>query len=412
MGGNHTVFTVAAAVTLLAGLGSGAAATPSTAGCRAGLGQVAFSGPDASLRVARLGTCHVQVLVRQGLARGPVASADGRLLAYAVYGVDATGKVGLTVRVTPLSGDFTRTLLPKHTSGEFSWAPSGHTLAVTTLEGGLALVDADTGAARRVLPDGFGAGGSLFTPDGRTLVVERRRDLWRVDVQSGTRAVIWRLRSGVAPPKLASMAPDGRSVLFWTVTQNSSSLAADGLPLYRLDLGSSHRVTSLGTTLATPDVIAWCGGRLVLSFGGDRYSTHGKTLVRAGASRTRIDRDGSRSWVSPSCSPGTSRIAVAAGRNYYEPRFGREHRSIWLLGADGRTRARLTSPPAGATDEDPRLSADGRTVLFVRVARGDATLRVVDVRRRAVSGPLAQLGAASGFYGTYDFDEVSAWIPG
>src|SRR4051794_1103187 len=178
MGGNHTVFTAAAAAALLVGVGSGGAATPSTAGCPAGLGQVAFSGPDGSLRVARLGTCTVQLLVRRGLARGPSASADGRLLAYAVYGIDATGKVGLAVRVTPLGGDFTRTLLAKHTSGEFSWAPRGHTLAVTTLEGGLELVDADTGAARRGLPDGSGAGGAQFSPDGRRLVGEGARDPW------------------------------------------------------------------------------------------------------------------------------------------------------------------------------------------------------------------------------------------
>src|SRR3954462_10747404 len=104
MVGNHTIFTVVAAAALLAVAGSGAGATPSTGGCRAGLGQLAFSGPGASLRVVDLGTCRTRVLGPRGLARGPVASPDGKLLAYAVYGEDGTGKVGLAVHVIPTAG--------------------------------------------------------------------------------------------------------------------------------------------------------------------------------------------------------------------------------------------------------------------------------------------------------------------
>lgn len=48
----------------------------------------------------------------------------------------------------------------------------------------------------------------------------------------------------------------------------------------------------------------------------------------------------------------------------------------WLLSLDGRERRRLTSPPAGQTDEAPRWIADGKAILFMRSGptTNDATL--------------------------------------
>ena len=107
-----------------------------------------------------------------------------------------------------------------------------------------------------------------------------------------------------------------------------------------------------------PDFVSTCGAHLVYAQGRDHYTTHGKSIVYDGRD---VSQDTTRSWVSPSCNGRT--VVAAAGRNWSEPRIGRgELRAIWQLVP---ARAQLTHPPAGWTDENPRVLADG-SVLFVR----------------------------------------------
>jgi dipeptidyl aminopeptidase/acylaminoacyl peptidase len=179
----------------------------------------------------------------------------------------------------------------------------------------------------------------------------------------------------------------------------------------------------VATTLVYPEFLAWCGRKLLIVAGGDRYTTRGKRLVvlsppRPGYGqlwRSRdLSSDRSRSWISPACSPGGRSIAVSAGRNWFEPRFGAERRSIWVVGFDG-SRRRLTWPGA-ATDELPRWSRDGRYILFVRTrlprggsaARG--SLRLVDVRSgREIALPVS-LSGGIGYYGHYGWSESTDWF--
>lgn len=228
------------------------------------------------------------------------------------------------------------------------WAPTGERAAFTTTDGAV-VVWTPTGT-RRIEPKGWGAGRYLpalaWSRDG-ALAVTRGRELW-----------VWRAGEahriagpveGVPVP--ASWTSDGH-VLWWE-WPDSGSIAADGVALY-------EDAARIGSTLMYPDYVAACGTHVAFASGGDRSSSHGKSIVFDGQD---ISRDTKMSWVSPSCTADGRTVVAAAGRD-----LGiccvkqREFRSIWQLIP---TRRRLTHAPAGWTDEVPRVFENG-DVLFVR----------------------------------------------
>ena len=142
----------------------------------------------------------------------------------------------------------------------------------------------------------------------------------------------------------------GSQVLWWD-WPGSGSIAADGVALYE----GTRRIA---TGLMWRDYVAVCGRHLAVTAGGDRYATHGKRIVFDGRN---VSLDATRSWVSPSCNTDGTLVA-AAGHNWEESRFGREHRAIWRLLP---SRRQLTRPPVGWTDEYPHVLRNG-DVLFVR----------------------------------------------
>jgi len=253
------------------------------------------------------------------------------------------------------------------------------------------------------VPDGFGATSVAW--DGESLIVGRSGgSVWGV-VLSGQRTMIAGRSAFELPQVLGAF---GGWAAWWVRPGSAISAAADGVPLAfkRMTAGAGGAPGQL--MLPYEDAYALCGRLFVASFGGGRYTTHGKKLVAWTASTTDssllggdISRDTSRSWVSPACSSRTSWIAASAGRNFVEPRFGLEHRSIWILSRDGKTKRQLTNPPAGYSDEAPKWSADGHAVVFVRTrADGRGALYTVTTAGR-LSGPIADLGTTTNYYGHY-----------
>ncbi len=400
------------AVVLLAA-GGGAATSSRSCGNEseigATLGRVALLRSGA-LHVVDLATCEDRVVARN--ARSPVRfSPDRRWLAFG------------EARVVPSLGGAVRRPFGREVAaaaGSWVWAPSGHRLAAITKGGGVVLGGPGE-RTRKLIRDGWGASGVLFTPDGSVVVARSlylkakasnyHQEIWTLAGPRYTPQQVFHVRRGLAPPRLATVSPDGGFVFFWLMPQNSPSLAADGLQLEVKSIASGALGAGLSGTLLYGDFLTWCGRRLAIAAGGDRYATHGKRLIVASWAgpaygqlwRSRdLSRNTRLSWVSPACEPDGRRIAASAGRNWFEPHFRQEARSIWLLSVDGSRRRRLTRPPRGATDELPRWTPDGRAILFWRTrAGGRGSLYAVRADTGLLLGPLAHAGPTGNDYGHY-----------
>jgi hypothetical protein len=262
----------------------------------------------------------------------PRWSGDGRLVSFGGY-VVASG-----------------TQLP---TDDVAWAATGERAAYASKSEGVSIWS-PSGHGRRVVREGWGAVSLAWSPNG-TLAVGRA--VCRLQCGRPKQTGVWAWRNGSLRKLVAT---DGgmprvfawhRGRVLWWDWPNSGSIAADGVGLYE----GSRRVA---TMLMYPDYVAVCGSHLAVAAGGDRYAMHGKRILFDGRD---VSRDATHSWVSPSCTAG-GRLVAAASANAVPARIGAEHRAIWqLLPA----RRQLTHPPAGWTDEDPHLLADG-AVFFVR----------------------------------------------
>jgi hypothetical protein len=230
-----------------------------------------------------------------------------------------------------------------------------------------------------------------------------------LDLERATRRLVYRVPPGNArTPVVTGWAPGG-FVLFALPLLPAISINLDGLALNAVPAvgGTTRRV--IPSALTYDEFVEVCGRELVVAAGPGRYTTTGKSLVAARPPSWRvrtIARARSLSWVSPACSPGGRMLAASAGANGRPARFGLERRALWLLSVDGRERRRLTSPPRGSSDELPRWSGDGRSLLFVRSGptRPNATASGALYLRRLTGGlvgPIAQLGSTSNYYGHY-----------
>jgi hypothetical protein len=208
------------------------------------------------------------------------------------------------------------------------------------------------------------------------------------------------------PVMLEGTSPDRRWVLFAIDPMSSASLAADGLTLEAVPVsGGRPRVVASG--LLTEDYRTWCDGRLVMTAGGDRIASHHKWLIVTGppAWRARIlVRDPKRVFGSLACA-GKSIVVQSARDTGVNETFTMNPR--WSLTrvriADGRTTL-LDTPPAGSSDDSPRVARDGR-ILFVRSHKGIGTLYALH------GGPLLDVGRDDGYYGHRPWAFLS-WSPG
>lgn len=203
------------------------------------------------------------------------------------------------------------------------------------------------------------------------------------------------------PIELFGPSPDGRWVLFAIDPMSSASLAADGLTLEAVPVaGGRPRVVATG--LLADDYRTWCGGRLVLTAGGDRIAAHHKWLIVTGPPTWRariLVRDPTRAFGSLACA-GTS-VVVQATRDLGvdETHVGFPRWSLWRVAFDG-THTVLDTPPRGSSDDSPRVARNG-SIVFVRSHDGRGTLWALGV------GALAGVGRDDGYYGHRPWDGVT-----
>jgi hypothetical protein len=327
---------------------------------------------------------HVDHVVESRGAVSPVSiSADGRFTS--AGGLLTTGKRLSTATV--------------------AWSREGATAAYQTASGAVVLWRPHA-RPRVILSAAWGATSLAWGPGGRLALgrsvckapcgIPRHQEVWVW--RAGRLARVAGALSGVQRPIVRGFDSQGR-VLWWSDLEASASIAADGLPLY-----ADRR--KIATTLPYADYVASCSTGLVVAAGTDRYATHGKGLLLNGRD---LSRDATRSWVEPACRG--DQVVAAASRNTVPDRIGNEHRSIWQLLPNRR---QLTHPPAGATDEDPQVLADG-SIVFVRTRKrvtrlhlyGRGTLMLL---REGKLTRLADVGRTDNYYGHYDWArQIAVW---
>jgi hypothetical protein len=210
------------------------------------------------------------------------------------------------------------------------------------------------------------------------------------------------IRPGDTPGPILLLRLSGdRRWLFFTIDPGSSaSIAADGLVL-RVVSTHGGRVHKLGPMLTTNDRLAWCGGRLVFSGGGDRVAWHNKRLLTASPPDWRVHElvpDLDRAWGTLVCAPDGRSVVVQSQRESMDANFNHGKWALWQIGLGG-TERQLTRPPHGSVDESPTFA--GTTLFFVRTTRAHGILYAL--RKGRVVGPFAWLGFNLGYYGHHSW---------
>ncbi|HTX37997.1 MAG TPA: hypothetical protein VME43_23365 [Bryobacteraceae bacterium] len=254
-------------------------------------------------------------------------------------------------------------------------------------ENGLSVFSAANGWASPVrwFPDA--ALPVVFSPDGGVMVYPRRTPaenglLCRVDAGAAlpAKTILARAGDGLIPYAWLGGAT-GDALWYWVDPDFSGSAESDGLELFRIP-ASGGTPRSLGlTTLVHDDFLALspAGDRLAVTVGGDRRSWHNKRIalidLASGAVHDLTSDD--TVGICPAWSPDGTRVAFTALPQDASELWGGEparqflaKRRIWVANATG------SSPPARLTgddryrDEQPAFLADGRHILFCRIANG------------------------------------------
>jgi hypothetical protein len=239
----------------------------------------------------------------------------------------------------------------------------------------------------------------VVSPNGRfrasvhhdTIVATNLRSHRSFDVFRGPHAVM-----------LLGWSPDSRWILFAIDPMASASIAADGLRLQAVAVVAGG-VVRIAPMLMYDDYRAWCGGRLVLTAGGDRIATTNKRLVvtRPGAWRARaLVRSPGRAFGSLACADdGRSIVVQSQPATGVDMSLDHSHWSLWRVGLDGSL-GRVTSPPVGYSDDSPVVAGDA--VFFVRSRHGLG--RIYASRAGKLYGPFATVDRNSGYYGHRAWD--------
>ncbi|HEX4034687.1 MAG TPA: hypothetical protein VHX66_09600 [Solirubrobacteraceae bacterium] len=205
----------------------------------------------------------------------------------------------------------------------------------------------------------------------------------------------------------AVVLPAGRGILFRMFADDSSSLAADGLPVYELTRpGAQPR--DVGTTVGFS--VSLGDGAFALTRGPNRYAWLTKSAWLCSARCRAIPTTAGKLSLDPALSIGgsvayvqastqNSTIAQSDVHHWY-----RTHR-LWIL-ERGASRPREIPGSVGAAA--PAWSADGRSLIYVA---DDSLWLLPSVGSRPVRviSPIFEANVWPSFYGEVDWQSQFAW---
>lgn len=236
---------------------------------------------------------------------------------------------------------------------------------------------------------------------------------------------------------LLSWWPSGKGLLFQVVPANAASMAADGLPLQSLSLGTPNAAPqTLVKSLIHTSWVAWSpkADKFVAVEGSGRELWQNKVLVVCDVVATScqpLPQPSDMVSLDPAWSPDGSKIAfvraLSTNISTAKPAYDawNKSRSLWIANADG-SNAQMISlmTPAPATSagqfgaiQAPQWSADGNQLLF----GCDQTWLCLTKLLQKPDGSyesnyyfwgqkfLPDNSDTFGFYGYRDWSELLAW---
>lgn len=391
---------------------------------------------DGDIWIKSLPDGDLQRVTFDGVNRKPRWSPSGRWLAYLKEE---------TLWVVQPTGAEARALGPEAAVADFAWSPVSDALVYTTRSGSLWLAGAPDWSEQELVSNPVGQEGAgvlsmAWSPDENWIAYVTAEKLkGSPPGQAAARDVgLWglRLRDRRAtyffrpdPPApyglaLAGWSQDSQYVLFWTIPAFSASLAADGVALMSIYIGGGLPFEVVPAMLPYPDFVAPDPSgtdRLAVVAGGLReaWTEKGLGIVRASTGEIITLTPPNLAVSSPAWSPDGQSIAFTAlpdqgAETLLQGDLARAalmQRRLFVVDAQGRTQ-QLTDDPA-YRDERPLWSADGRSLLFLRLnTEARLSLWLIPARGGEPRLVLAELSRDANGYGDYghgNWDDLFDW---
>ncbi len=317
----------------------------------------------------------------------PSFSPDGNQVVYG-WREDETGN-GASHIYVKLVGPGAPVQLTANSKSDWfpEWSPDGHTIAFERVhnEGHaqtLYLIP-PVGGSERKLVDGYFYGPMYWSPDSRFLVGGDRMSqtgvssIYRIDVENGERLRLTTPPDGKTMDQGSVFSPDGRTLLF---TRCGEITACS---LYLLDLSVDYRPGGAPRLLRKEngDIrgVAWTtdGKEIVYILSNDaRLNYHLMRIpARTGALPERLSYAGEPLYMGVAVAARGNRLAYV--RNLYDS-------DIWQIQAEKPSRTFIASTRAEAL---PQYSPDGKHVAFCSNRSGQTEVWVSD----SAGGNLEQL---------------------
>jgi len=336
-------------------------------------------------------------------------SADGKHLAYLVFGLD-----GPSLRVRDIATGADRQLVPPGPAAYWAlaFAPDAQSVYYVTEEsnrqvGGTLYRISIAGGAPQALT--VNVAQASVTPDGRRLLLRRWQGEPRISVLLSTDLAAGDERlitSGTTSRGLLNFAcsPDGTKVAYATFTREGAEMYWDLVekPLEGgaervLIAHSAEEIAGLAWLPDSRDLIVsredkssgmhqlWYldgtnGALRRITRDLNNYSTPQVMADGSGLVATQGSRP-ARIWIGPVADPGRARPIGVGTANYGDLAWMPDGRLVYTQSANGETNLWIMTPDSGAPTQltrnasanmEPDVSPDGRTIVFLSNRAGGA----------------------------------------
>lgn len=310
---------------------------------------------------------------------------------------------------------------------QFQWSPNAGSLAAVTEDSVYVTSASASWAPLRVFAGD--AESVVFSPDGKQIAIS--------SLESDREGIPKRGRLGVFPvdgsalDKIVATATDweqilpfawsGDTIIAWK-GEISASAASDGFEVWGYSVSGGVPRKLGGPALLSRELYDMSpdGSKLALTDGDGRqaWTNKGIAVVDLGKGEVTLLTSKDAAALYPAWSPSGGQLAFIQGPDAGDVWGGEDakgalnQRHLWIMDQDGAHRRQLTSD-SKFRDERPMWSADGRSLLFVRLDHNDqASIWTIDSKggeTRLLAGPFSLNDEGwFGYYGHVDWSDRMA----